>query len=77
MDTIRFPFYARMALTLIALALTCAILSLGANIFIPLVFGLLIAILLLPINNFFENKLHLGRTPYLPYFVSSCFYPSW
>ena len=62
MDTIQFPFYARMALTLIALALTCVILSLGANIFIPLVFGLLIAILLLPINKFFENKLHLGRT---------------
>jgi len=62
MDTIRFPFYARAALTLIALVLTCLILSVASNIFIPLVSGLLISILLYPINKFFEEKLHLGRT---------------
>ncbi len=62
MDTIKFPFYARAALTLIALALTCMILSLASSIFIPLVFSLLISILLYPLNKFLETKLHLGRT---------------
>ncbi len=62
MDTIKFPFYARAALTLIALVLTCFILSMASSIFIPLVFGLLISILLYPLNKFLENKLHFGRT---------------
>jgi len=60
-DSIKLPFYARVALTLLALVLVCFIFSEAANIFIPLVFGLLIAILLYPLNRFFENKLHLGR----------------
>ena len=62
MDTIKFPFYARAAFTLLALVLTCLILNLASNIFIPLVFGLLISILLYPLNKLFENKLRLGRT---------------
>jgi predicted PurR-regulated permease PerM len=61
MDTLKLPFYARLALILLALVLTCFILRMGENIFIPLVFGLLISILLYPLNKFFENKLHLGR----------------
>jgi len=62
MDTVKLPFYARVALILLALVLSCLILNLASNIFIPLVFGLLISILLFPLNKFFENKLHLGRT---------------
>src|ERR1700733_4472951 len=62
MDTVKLPFYARIALILLAIVLLCMILSMASNIFIPLVFGLLIAILLFPLNKFFENKLHLGRT---------------
>ncbi len=61
MNTVKFPFYARMALTLLAVVLVFFILSEASNIFIPLVFGLLISILLFPLNRFFENKLHLGR----------------
>ena len=61
MDSIKLPFYARLALTLLAVVLTAFILVIGSNIFIPLVFGLLIAILIYPVNRFFENKLHLGR----------------
>ncbi len=60
-DTVKLPFYARLALTLLAVALVFLILSAASNIFIPLVFGLLISILLFPVNRFFENKLHLGR----------------
>jgi AI-2 transport protein TqsA len=61
MHTSQLPFYARLALTLLAVVLICMILSLARNIFIPLVFGLLIAILLFPIARFFETKLRLKR----------------
>lgn len=61
MNTIKLPFYARLALTLLAVVLVFVILSVASNIFIPLVFGLLISILLYPINRFFERKLHFGR----------------
>jgi len=62
METIKLPFYARLALILLALALVCSILKAASGIFIPLTFGLLIGILLFPLNKFFENKLRLGRT---------------
>lgn len=61
MRTVSLPFYARLALILLAVVLICVILSKASNIFIPLVFALLIAILLYPVNRFFENNLHLGR----------------
>ncbi|MFI5196577.1 MAG: AI-2E family transporter [Chitinophagales bacterium] len=61
MSTVKFPFYARLALTLLAIVLVFFILRVGDNIFVPLVFALLISILLFPVNRFFENKLHLGR----------------
>jgi AI-2 transport protein TqsA len=59
--TVKLPFYARLALTLLALVLVYIVLKETRNIFIPLVFGLLIAILLYPLNKFFEHRLHLGR----------------
>ena len=62
-DSVKLPFYARLALILLAVVLVFAILSEASNIFIPLVFGLLISILLFPLSRFFENKLHLGRAP--------------
>jgi AI-2 transport protein TqsA len=61
MQTVKLPFYARLALTLLAVVLVCVILRVAGNIFIPLVFGLLVAILLYPLNRFFETKLRLGR----------------
>jgi predicted PurR-regulated permease PerM len=62
MNTTKFPFYARVALVLFSIVLIFIILSAAANIFIPLMFALLIAILLLPLNNFLERKLRLGKT---------------
>jgi len=61
MSTVKLPFYARMALTLLAVVLAFLILKEAKDIFVPLVFGLLISILLHPINRFFEKRLHFGR----------------
>jgi predicted PurR-regulated permease PerM len=61
MRTLKLPFYARLAFTLLALVLIFFILNEASNIFIPLVFGLLTGILLYPVNRFFERKLHFGR----------------
>jgi predicted PurR-regulated permease PerM len=61
MRNITLPFYARLALTLLMVVLIGFILSVASNIFIPLVFGLLIAILLFPLTRFFETKMRLGR----------------
>ena len=61
MSTVKLPFYARLALTLMAIVLIFVIMMEGSNIFIPLFFALLISILLYPLNNFFERKLRLGR----------------
>lgn len=62
MSTIKLPFYARLALILLAFVLVIAILTVGKDIFIPLIFALLIAILLYPVNRFFERRLHLGQS---------------
>lgn len=61
MQPIKHPFYARLAYILISIVLITLLLEQGRDIFVPLVFGLLIAILLYPLNRFFENKLRLGR----------------
>lgn len=61
MTEVKLPFYARLALTLLAIVLTLVILSKAQGIFIPLVFALLVAILLYPLNKFFELKLRFGR----------------
>jgi AI-2 transport protein TqsA len=60
MGTVKLPFYARLALTLLAIVLVLFLLSVGKDIFMPLLFALLIAILLFPLCKFFEEKLHLG-----------------
>lgn len=62
MRTVTLPFYARLALTLLAVVLVFLVLRIAANVFIPLVFALLIAILLFPINRFMEEKMRMGRT---------------
>ena len=61
MSTVKLPFYARLPLILLSVVLIFFILRLGDDIFIPLVFALLISILLFPFTRFLENKLHLGR----------------
>src|ERR1700749_5012784 len=59
---VKLPFYARLALSLLAILLVLFFLMEGSTIFIPLVFALLISVLLLPLNKFLEYKLRLGRT---------------
>lgn len=61
MDTVKLPFYARLALTLLSVVLIFLILYEASGIFIPLVFALLIAILLFPLSRFLEQRLHMGR----------------
>jgi AI-2 transport protein TqsA len=62
MNSVKLPFYAKLALSLLALLLIIFFLMEGSEIFIPLVFALLISVLLFPLNRFLENKLHLGRS---------------
>lgn len=61
MSTVKLPFYARLALTLLAVVLIFLILRAASSLFIPLVFALLISILLFPLTKFFETKVHMGR----------------
>ncbi|MBC7553418.1 MAG: AI-2E family transporter [Taibaiella sp.] len=61
MQTVKLPFYARLAFCLISLILIILLLEQARDIFIPLTFGLLIAILLYPLNRMFINKLRMGR----------------
>ncbi len=61
METVKFPFYARLSLVLFSVVLIFVILKVGAGIFVPLMFASLIAILMLPLNQFLEYKLKAGR----------------
>lgn len=61
MDTMKLPFYARLALVLLSVILIIIILEQGSGIFIPLVFGLLVSILLYPVSRFLERRLRMGR----------------
>jgi len=61
MRTIKLPFYARLALTLLAIVLIFFILRIGDSIFIPLVFALLVSILVYPFCKFLEHKVRMGR----------------
>ena len=62
MSTVKLPFYARLALTLLAIVLIFLVLSQASGIVIPLVFALLISILLFPLNKFLETRLHFSRS---------------
>lgn len=55
-NAVRLPFYARLALSLLAIVLILFILSVGKSIFIPLVFALLVSVLLYPMCSYMERK---------------------
>src|SRR5450432_2163363 len=57
---VKFPFYARLALTLFAIALILLFMWIGKSILVPLFFSFLVAILLHPVVLFFEKR-HLPR----------------
>ncbi|HXB34796.1 MAG TPA: AI-2E family transporter [Puia sp.] len=56
------PFYSRLAMVLVSLIALFYIAVLGKSILAPLVFGLLFAVLLLPLANFLERKVRLPRS---------------
>ncbi|HET6253510.1 MAG TPA: AI-2E family transporter [Puia sp.] len=56
------PFYTRLAMVLVSLIALFYIAFLGKSILAPLVFGLLFAVLLLPVANFLERKLRFPRS---------------
>lgn len=60
MGEIKFPFYAKLSLTLVAVVLIIFLLSAGSSVFIPLFSAFLVAVLLLPIAKFLET-LKIGR----------------
>ncbi len=57
---VRFPFYARLALTLFAIALIFLFMWIGKSLLVPLFFSFLVAMLLHPLVKFFEKK-HFPR----------------
>lgn len=60
-NAVRLPFYARLALSLLAIVLVLFIMSVGKSIFVPLVFALLVSVLLYPLCSFMERKWKLPR----------------
>lgn len=61
MQSIRFPFYIKLACALIILIGLGFLVILGKTVLLPLLFSFLFAILLLKPANFLENKLHFPR----------------
>jgi len=56
------PFYTRLAMVLVSLIALFYIAVLGKSVLAPLVFGLLFAVLLLPLAGFLEKRLHFPRS---------------
>ncbi|MBN8855835.1 MAG: AI-2E family transporter [Sphingobacteriales bacterium 50-39] len=56
------PFYTKLAMVLISLIALFYIAILGKSILAPLIFGVLFAMLLLPLAHILETKLHLPRS---------------
>lgn len=61
-NKISFPFYLKLSSVLLSIFLLCYLSILGQTILVPLIFGTLVAILLLPIANFLERKIKLPRS---------------
>ena len=61
MKPVALPFYVRLGFVLIILIAIGYLAILGKEVLSPLLFSFLFSILLLPLANFFENKLHWPR----------------
>lgn len=59
--TLQFPFYVKLACTLVSILLLGWFAIIGQTILIPLILGFLVSILLVPFCNFFERYLHFPR----------------
>lgn len=62
MTPVKLPFYARLALSLLAVVIIIFLMSVGSSVFIPLFFAMLISMLLYPLAIRLE-RLGLGRGP--------------
>ncbi|HEX8269855.1 MAG TPA: AI-2E family transporter [Flavobacterium sp.] len=58
-ETLKFPFYAKLAFTLISLIAIVAILYIGQGIFVPILVAMLFAILLRPVGAFLTRRLRM------------------
>src|SRR5690606_10760435 len=58
-ETLRFPFYAKLAFTLLSLIAIIAILYLAQTIIVPILVAMLFAILLRPVGAFLQHKARL------------------
>ncbi|MDF2477206.1 MAG: family transporter [Sphingobacterium sp.] len=56
------PFYIKLACVLISILLLGYLAKIGDTILIPMILGLLFSLLLIPLSNFMERKLHFPRT---------------
>ncbi|HEY4335465.1 MAG TPA: AI-2E family transporter [Puia sp.] len=56
------PFYTKLAMVLISLIALFYIAVLGKTVLVPLIFGLLFSVMLLPLANFFERRLRFPRS---------------
>lgn len=84
-DTIKFPFYARLAFILISLIALFVIIYYGQGIIIPVLMAGLFSILLGPVNSFLKNKLRFPHVLavfftvllFVLFFVGIVFFLSW
>lgn len=56
------PFYIKFTFKLLMILLLGLLLIQGQNIIVPFIFSILLSILLLPVTNFLEKKLHVPRS---------------
>ena len=56
------PFYIEFTIKLIMIICLCVIITYGQSLVIPIAFSILLSILLLPLNNFLENKVRLPKS---------------
>src|ERR1700743_3857728 len=56
------PFYTKLAMVLISLIALFYIAILGKAVLVPLIFGLLFSVMLLPVASFLEKRLRLPRS---------------
>ncbi len=83
--TLKFPFYAKLAFTLVSLIAIFVILYFGQGILVPLILAGLFAILLGPIHRFLRSRIKLPHviaciitvTIFLAFFVGIIFFLSW
>lgn len=84
-ETLKFPFYARLAFVLISLIAIWVILYCGQNIITPVLLAGLFSILLGPIKNFLETKLRFPHVIaslfavviFVAFFAGIIFFLSW